>query len=122
MVPGNVVVINTDDSDLFFPPFKHGKELAHRDDGLLACVAFALFVAELFVVLCAGLDHLLHCALLGESTLLVAVDTVFGAGFAFGFRAEVFGSLHRHAAAFAKFHLFFHGVFTFVIGWYRNPI
>ena len=82
----------------------------YNDDNVdsLESIAFAIFVAELFVELCTVADHLLHRTCRGEGAALVTIDAVFPARASVGFSAEIARRLHRHAAALAEFHLFVH--------------
>jgi hypothetical protein len=92
-------------SSVFFPALECGKVFAHQRDGLLESIAFAIFVAELFVELCTVADHLLHRTCRGEGAALVTIDAVFPARASVGFSAEIARRLHRHAAALAEFSL-----------------
>ena len=104
-VPNVIAVLR---SSVFFPALECGKVFAHQRDGLLESIAFAIFVAELFVELCTVADHLLHRTCRGEGAALVTIDAVFPARASVGFSAEIARRLHRHAAALAEFHLFVH--------------
>ena len=76
-------------SSVFFPALECGKVFAHQRDGLLESIAFAIFVAELFVELCTVADHLLHRTCRGEGAALVTIDAVFPARASVGFSAEI---------------------------------
>lgn len=101
-------------SMLIFPTFEIGIELSHHIFDLFHSHILPRLPVYLIGELGAMLDHLLHCHVLREPTVLVAPDTIILIAITVSVRSLTVVS-QRHTATLTKF--LFHIVFYF-----RSPV